>query len=196
MISRSLRRNAMILAILWLCSLQQSPATPQLSSGSLDSQLPQPIGSPTPSTAQTPPRRGEIFDGEALRHIATFCIDTSHLSGSEAADVKESLARQGQSKKVSKRLSWKLINDCSQADAVARVYYLGAAVRQVVSPGPTLDGPRPTVRQEADPVLVIYDKAALRLYYRAEGRPIHRDARDPLAEPLAMLAKDLRTMSP
>jgi len=194
MISTSLRRNVALLGVLLLWVLRPSPLAVQFPGGNLDSGLPQPVGSPTPSTVRMPPRKGEIFDDAALRRIRSFCLDSSHLSDSEAAGVRQSLTRQGQSRKLSERLSWKLIDDCSQADAVARVYYLGAAVRQVVEAG-GLRSSSPKVRQEVDPVLVIYDKAALRLYYRAEGSPIHREARYPLADPLAMLAKDLRTMN-
>lgn len=194
MISRSLRQNVALLGVLLLWVSRPSPLAVQFPDVSLDSRLPQPVGSPTPSTVRMPPRKGEIFDGAALRRITSFCLDSSHLSDSEAARVQESLTRKGQSRKLSERLSWKLIDDCSQADAVVRVYYLGAAIRQVVEAAGLGSSP-PKVRQEVDPVLMIHDKAALRLYYRAEGSPIHRDARYPLADPLAMLAKDLRTMN-
>jgi len=157
--------------------------------------LPQP-DSPIPISVHTAPRKGEIFDRESLRRIVSFCIDTSDLSGPEQAGLRDSLSRQGQSKKLVDRLRWRLVNECSRADAVARVYYLEAAVHEVVVDAKGHRIAPPKVRQSVDPVLVIYDQAALRLYYRAEGTPIPRDAKEPLKDPLTMLVKDLQATIP
>ena len=150
--------------------------------GNLDSRLPQPL---TPTVSRTSPQRGEVFDPEALERTKSFCVDLSHMEGLEAADVKEFLAKESQPKKLLGRLGWKLVDDCTKADAVARIYFAGVSVR-VEGQG---------VKQGSLPVLLIYDKASIRLFYRAEGQAVHGKPVDVLGSPFAMLLKDLKEIT-
>ncbi len=154
--------------------------------------LPQP---PTPTVSRTPPQRGEVFDLDALERTTSFCVDLSHMEGSEAADVKEFLAKESQpNMKLLGRLHWKLVDDCTKADAVARIYFAQVTVREA-RPAVKLDGRSASPQKGSQPVLLLYDKASVRLFYRAQGQVLHGKPVDVLGSPFSMLLKDLKEIS-
>jgi hypothetical protein len=150
------------------------------------------IQSPHKPPPSSPPRRGEVFDRDALRQARSFCIDTRHIEGPEADEVKDFMAKEGQPGKLLSRLPWMLIDDCTKADAVARIYFAPVEATEIrenkVSSLRQTSGPR----QASQPVLLIYDKASIRLFYRAEGLFLHGDPVNVLGSPFSMLLKDLK----
>jgi hypothetical protein len=158
--------------------------------GDLDSHLPQPIGSSTPSAVRIPPRTGEVFDSDALRRSNTYCIDTSHLAAAQTAEVREFLGAGGETNKLLGRLPWKLVDDCKTADAVARIYFANSSVTLREEENGATIGSKSGRGLQA--VLLIYDKASIRLFYRAEGQVLHGNPSEVLGSPFAMLAKDLK----
>jgi hypothetical protein len=152
-----------------------------------------PIGSPR-LDSNTPPGRGEVFDPEALKQTKTYCVDLSHMEGSQADSTKEFLAKESQPKKLLSRLPWERVDDCTKADAVARIHFARVNVREEMS-APNLAGNPVSFRQSRQPVLLLYDKASIRLFYRAEGDVSHRNAVDMLGSPFAMLVKDLKRIN-
>jgi len=157
--------------------------------GDLDRNLPQPIQQTASPSSHQP--GGQVLDRDALAQVRTFCVDTSRLERSDEESVKEFLARQGQPKKLLARLPWKLIGDCTAADAVARVYFAPANL-DMQEEG--LLSSQSNSRQVFQPVLVIYDKASIRLFYRAEGQVLRGKREDLLASPFSMLLKDVKAV--
>lgn len=183
-------------ALLWLGCWQPEVAVAQvvgLGGGNLDANFPQPIGSPRPDS-NSHPGRGEVFDPEALKQTKTYCVDLSHMESSQAAGVKEFLAKESEPKKLLSRLPWQLVDDCTKADAVARIYFARVDVREEMS-APNLAGSPVSFRQSRQPVLLLYDKASIRLFYRAEGQILGRKAEDVIGSPFAMLVKDLKKIN-
>jgi hypothetical protein len=186
-----------VVVLLWLLCRQPAVAAPQamgVGSGTLDARLPQPIGSPTATAPRTPPGRGEVFDPDALEHTKTFCVDLNHMESSQAADVKEFLAKERQPRKLLGRLPWQLVDDCTKADTVARIYFARVDVREEMS-APYIAGSPASIRQGRQPVLLLYDKASIRLFYRAEGLVFHGSAEDVLGSPFAMLVRDFKKIN-
>lgn len=167
----SLRVVAAI-GFLWLCCGQTRLAAAQLpgvAGGGIYGGIPRPGRSSIPTISHIPP--DEIFDPGALAHIRTFCVDLGNMESWQTAGVKGFLAEASEPGKVLDRLPWQRVEDCTKADAVARIYF-GAT--------------------GAIPVLLLYDKASIRLFYRAEGQVFRGNPQKALATPFAMLAKDLK----
>jgi hypothetical protein len=176
---------AAVVALLWFSFRRTTVAAqlPGVVGGNLDARLPQPTG--------TPPGRGEIFDRDALEHTKTFCMDIDHMENSEAAEVKEFLAKETGPKKLLGRLPWQLVDDCTKADAVARVHFASVHVLEEM-PGPVAASTAASVRRGSQSVLLLYDKASIRLFYRAESQVFDGTAKNALKSPFAMLVKDMR----
>ncbi|HEY6291739.1 MAG TPA: hypothetical protein VI455_09300 [Terriglobia bacterium] len=185
-----------IVLILGFCSFP--PSQPELAAaqfpggGDLDARLPQPLGSPTSTVFRTPPGRGEIFDREALGQTRSFCVDSSHMGESEVTQLKDFLAKESQPKKLLSKLPWKLIDDCTKADAVARIYFAPVDLRVDIRDEESGRKKSWNPGQSAQPVLLIYDKASIRLFYRAEGEVLRGKAVDALGSPFSTLLKDLK----
>jgi len=144
------------------------------------------------STFKVAPGGSEVFDREGLMQIRSFCVSTRHLEGPEAAAVNEFLATEGQPGKLLSRLPWSLTNDCTKADAVARIYLDPVELAEVETIEDRVHNqPRPKQSTRFQPVLLVYDKASIRLFYRAEGKVLRGNSADVLGSPFAMLLKDL-----
>jgi len=66
---------------------------------------------------------GEAADPDALLKVQSYCIDTTKLGAAEAGDVRKFLEKQNQPKGVLGKLSWKLVDNCAQADAVVTLRF-------------------------------------------------------------------------
>lgn len=178
--------SALLLALAAILVVVRRQPALAVAQGSLDAMS---IGSPSETTARTPPARGQVFDPEALEYTKTFCVDMTHMESSQAAEVKGFLAKEDQPKKLLGRLPWQLIDDCTKADAVARIYFMNVH-EEVIKVG---SGARLTsFRRGTQPVLLLYDKASIRLFYRAEGNALGGKAVNVLGGPFSMLIKDLK----
>lgn len=133
-----------------------------------------------------------MFDREALRQTKSFCVDARHIEDSEAEEVKEFMRQEAKPGKLLSHLPWTLIDDCTKADAVARIYFAPVEVTDVTEDkGSSLRKTSPA-RRVSQPVLLIYDKASIRLFYRAEGVVAYGDPLKIMASPFSMLMKDLK----
>jgi hypothetical protein len=152
------------------------------------------LGIPPPhkSTPSSHPRRGVVFDRDALTQVRSFCVDTRHLEGIEAVQVNEFVAEESKPGKLMSRLPWTLVDDCTKADAVARIYFAPVEVTDVTEDKGSGLKKTSRPRQVSQPVLLIYDKASIRLFYRTESSTLEGDRMNVLGSPFTMLAKDLR----
>jgi hypothetical protein len=116
---------AAALGLLWFHCWQAITANAQVpgvvSTGGIYAGSSQSPGSPPPAPFGT--RRREVFDPNALAHIKSFCVDLRNLEGWQADGVRDFLARESQPKKLLSHLPWQFIDDCTKADAVARIYF-------------------------------------------------------------------------
>ena len=179
-----------VVALLWSPSQQTTVAAAQIpgvEGGNLDARLPQ-------AETLTPSGRGEIFDSDALKHTKTFCVDTDHMESSEAATVKEFVAKESEPKKLLGRLPWQLVDDCTKADAVARIHFASIHVLEEM-PGAAAASTAVSVRRGSQCVLLLFDKASIRLFYRAQNQVFDGTAKDALRSPFAMLVKDMKKMN-
>ena len=150
--------------------------------------------SPSGEPARERKTGGEVFDGAALGQIRTACVDTSYLDKAEASAVKRFMAAESRPGRLLERLNWKFTDQCSAADGVIRVYF-AQSERSTEERGdemaegvPSLSYSEPALR----PVLLIYDRASIRLLYRTEGQHQGTNPGALLNSPFATLAKYLR----
>lgn len=145
---------------------------------------------------------GELFNPQALRHLKTLCADTSYLEADVAFDVKTFVARENQPGRLLRRLSWKITEDCAGADALIRVYF-APSERHVAFTNDVLVGQRAPSGQTApleeneqvtQVVLLIYDRASLRVLYRTEGQGQGRNRGALLKGPFSRLVKDMKAL--
>ena len=111
-----------------------------------------------------------------------------------ASDIKKFLAKESEPGKLLKSLTWELTDQCATADAVIRVYFAQTTRLTEMRdrpgdchPAVALDVPATQV------VLLVYDRASVRLLYRTEVQR-HSDRTDVLLLKVtfARLARDLR----
>jgi hypothetical protein len=113
------------------------------------------------------------------------------MESSQAAGVKEFLAQESAPKKLLSRVPWKLVDDCAKADAVARIYFAPVNVHELMA-GRGGTGTAVGAWHAMQPVLLLYDKASIRLFYRAEGQVFRGDEVDMLRSPFSTLVGDLK----
>jgi len=190
------RANCRLVAVavgtFWLLCGQARVAPAQIpgvAGGGIYGGIPQPGGPSAPTTSRAP--REEIIDRGALAETKTFCVDQRNLEDWQAADVKEFLTEASEPGEVLNRLPWQLVGDCRKADAVARIYFVPAGLREEWAAASPAGSPA-TFRKSSQPVLLLYDKASIRLFYRAEGEVFRGSPVKGLAGPFATLAKDLK----
>ncbi len=121
-------------------------------------------------------------------------MDLNHMESSQAAEVKEFLAKESGPKKLLGHLPWQLVDDCAKADAVARIHFSRIHVLEEM-PGPVAAGTAVSVRRGSQSVLLLYDKASIRLFYRAESQVLDGTTKDALRSPFAMLVKDMKKVN-
>ena len=180
---------------LLLLSLGSTRATAQLPGTSLDYGVGGDLSRTTSNNSLYRSGRGKVFDRDGLRQTRSYCVDVSSLEGSDAAEVREFLAADSGPKKLLTRLPWRLMNDCTQADAVARIYFTPATVTEVLTNHESGLKQVSASGERSYAVLLVYDKASVRLFYRAEGSVSHGDPTKVLGSPFSMLLKDLKTVT-
>jgi len=137
---------------------------------------------------------GEVFDREALRRVRTACVDTSYLEGADALAIKDFVARENQPRQLLSQIPWKLTDQCAAADAVIRVYFAQSELLNREE-GHLLRGGLPTItysEQVIQAVLLIYDRASVRVLYRTEGHNKGTNRAALLKGPFLRLVKDLK----
>ncbi len=140
----------------------------------------------------------ELFDREAFRRVRTVCVDTSYLEKGEAQEVKKFVAMESRPGHLLKRLPWELTDQCAAADAVIRLYFAQNTVQKtelipcsdlsVCGGGITSS----YFQQVTKVVLLIYDRASIRILYRTEGREMGTGLKA-LKVPFSKLVKDLKS---
>jgi hypothetical protein len=144
--------------------------------------------------AQEKKSRGEVFDREALLRAKTACVDTSYLEEAQALDIKRFVAKENQPGQLLRQIPWELTDQCAAADAVIRVYFTQSE-RVTKEAGNLLRGGAPSAtfsEQVIQVVLLIYDRASVRMLYRTEGQDKGTNRAALLKGPFARLVKDLK----
>lgn len=113
------------------------------------------------------------------------------MENSEATALKEFLAKESGPKKLLGGLPWQFVDDCTKADAVARIHFASIHVLEEM-PGTVTASTAVSVRRGSQSVLLLYDKASIRLFYRAESQVLDGTPKNALGSPFAMLVKDMR----
>ncbi len=142
---------------------------------------------------------GELFNREALRRVKAACIDTSYLGEAEALDIRNFVAKESQPGHLLRRMPWDLSDDCAAPDAVIRVYFTQAEVianrTEVSSPCNVslflCSGSR-SVLQGIQIVLLIYDRASVRILYRTQAQYNGAKRKTMLRGSFSRLVKDLK----
>jgi hypothetical protein len=142
---------------------------------------------------------GEVFDRKALSRVRTACVDTSYLEQADARAVTEFVAKENQPRQLLSEIPWKLSDQCPAADAVIRVYFTEVELFGRESGNP-LRGGAPAVtfsEQLVQTVLLIYDRASVRVLYRyrSEGRERGNKRAVLLKDPFSRLVKDLKRVN-
>ncbi|MGO8792492.1 MAG: hypothetical protein ACLQVL_34605 [Terriglobia bacterium] len=117
-------------------------------------------------------RCSDLFNPEALHHIRSVCVDTTFLEPAVASDVKSYIEKEGQPGHLLTALPWRVNETCAPDDAVVRVYFAEGEHRSTTyMAGSRLSGPTSvdTFEPETRVVLLVYDRASVRLLYRTES---------------------------
>jgi hypothetical protein len=106
------------------------------------------------------------------------------------------VARENQPGQLLRRLTWEFTEQCAAADAVIRVYF-AQSVHLTQEPGDELHGgvgsfslPVPVIQV----VLLIYDRASVRLLYRTEDNDLETKRMIFLKGPFSRLVKDVEKL--
>ena len=145
---------------------------------------------------------GELFNPQALRHLKTLCLDTSNLEAGAAFDVKTFVAKENQPGQSLSRLGWKITEDCTGADALIRVYFAPSeshvALTNDALPGQRVPSGQRAPLEESERVtqvvLLIYDRASVRLLYRTQSQGTGRNLGALLKGPFSRLVKDMKAL--
>ena len=71
-----------------------------------------------PAPGKSKKLSGQILDQQGFRNVHSYCIQVQDIGSRYAGMVKSFLKEQGKPNSLVNQLPWKLVNDCSQADAV------------------------------------------------------------------------------
>ena len=141
---------------------------------------------------------GKPFAREVLPRVRTYCVDTSYLQDAEASDVKTLVERENRPGQLLRRLIWELTDQCAAADAVIRVYFAETGhvvhIQRADAPLTELNraGQGTVYEQQIQAVLLIYDRASVRILYRTEGRYLGQKRKTMLKGLFSSLVKDLK----
>ncbi|HEY6293642.1 MAG TPA: hypothetical protein VI455_18980 [Terriglobia bacterium] len=130
----------------------------------------------------------ELNDPEALRAVRTVCLDTSNLRTEVASAVSAFAGEQDQPGRPLNQINWELTDECATADAVIRVYFVPSEFH--------VAGENEGWSESATQVvLLVYDRASIRLLYRTE---VHVAGKKPavlLKRPFSRLVKDMNELA-
>jgi hypothetical protein len=123
-------------------------------------------------------------------------VDTSYLEAGVASDIKTFVARENQPGRLLRRLNWQLADQCAAADAVIRIYFAHSeryitVTNKDPSGGVTSSDSIETVTQV---VLLVYDRASVRLLYRTEVKDHAANRVALLKGPFSRLVKDIKAL--
>jgi hypothetical protein len=140
---------------------------------------------------------GDATNVEALLKVHNFCLDQSTLNASQSADVEKFVARASAPRGVLSKMSWRLISDCGQADAIVK---LAVAETEELSQtsyssatGSAATGSVPVPAYKAS--VAVHDRASGKLLYQVEGESVQSNRQGAIASPFSKLAKDLKTLA-
>jgi hypothetical protein len=138
---------------------------------------------------------GELFDPAALRRVRTFCLDASNLEPGLASEVAAFVARESRPHNLLKHIPWMFTDQCADADAIVRVYFAQAEqhTRIEQTSHNALGGVSYSnlVEPATEVVLLIYDRASLRVLYRTDGPTQKSDPVPLLKGLLSRLQKEI-----
>jgi hypothetical protein len=157
---------------------------------------PAPAGNIPTTTATTHAelRSLALFDHEALRRVRTFCVDTSYLEAGVASDIKTFVARENQPGRLLRRLNWQLADPCAAADAVIRVYFASSERLTTGTGAARWEAASPSYEPVTQVVLLVYDRASVRLLYRTEVKEPATNRVALLKGPFSRLVKDIKAL--
>ena len=123
-------------------------------------------------------------------------MDTSYLQAEVASDIKTFVAKENQPRRLLKHLNWQLVDQCAAADAVIRIYFAHSESYLTVANkdqrgGTTSSDSVETVTQV---VLLVYDRASVRLLYRTEVKDRAANRVALLKSPFSKLVKDVKAI--
>lgn len=117
---------------------------------------------------------GELFHPEALRRVRTVCLDTSNLDARVASEVKTFMAWEDKGGRFLKQTNWELTDTCAATDVAIRVYFVPGEPCHMDQAN--MGNPHDTSGLSlvyCEPVnrvvLLVYDRASVRILYRKEA---------------------------
>jgi hypothetical protein len=141
---------------------------------------------------------GEVADADALLKVQSYCIDMTKLGAAEAGDVKKFIDKQNQPKGVLGKLSWKLVENCAQADAVVDLKF-EASVRITPAGGSALGTGTAALNSVPEDTytaqMLVTDRASQKPLYRVKGETVTSYRDRSISSPFSKLIRDLKTLS-
>jgi hypothetical protein len=155
----------------------------------------------TPLVGRGRKASGEILDPQGFKSVHTYCIDVRDLSPHYAQMVKSFFNEQDKPNSLVSEMPWKLVNDCSQADAIMTFKFLetseieqasggGSASAGAVAP---LEGG--TVQQTwFEVTAVVTDRASQKEVYQVQGFRAPGRGERAMEKTFKALAKDVKSV--
>ncbi len=153
---------------------------------------------------------GEIPDPAALVQVHNYCVDTSKIAGSQAAEVKRFVKTQSKAGKLLSDFPWTLADDCraGHAEAVVRIEF-------PLLNTPAIELGRP-LKEDASDADLLETKVLFEVFEAGSGKQLYKllavplgggkiqtaganpteQRRDAMYNAFSMLREDLRSLLP
>ena len=141
---------------------------------------------------------GEVADPETLLKVQSYCVDMGKIESSAVPDVKKFFDRQNTLKGVLGKLSWKLVDNCSQADAVVSLKFESSfkvtpAGGSALGTGTAALNSVPEATYAAE--MSVTDRASQKPLYHVKGESVTTFRDRSLNSPFSKLVHDLKALS-
>jgi hypothetical protein len=141
---------------------------------------------------------GEAANPDALLSVQSYCIDSTKLTAAEAGDVRKFIAKQSSPKGLLGKLPWKLVENCTQADAVISLKF-ESSFRVTPSGGSALGTGTAALNSVPEGTysaqMLITDRASQKPLYEVKGETVTGGRDRSINNPFSKLVSDLKTLS-
>ncbi|HEV2178584.1 MAG TPA: hypothetical protein VGW33_15465 [Terriglobia bacterium] len=139
---------------------------------------------------------GEILDQQAFQNIHSYCAQVQDLPPQYVKVVQNFFKHQNKPKSLVNRLPWKMVDDCSQADAAMNFRFSTSQEEDSGAPGGG-GGFAPAGVNRAQTtyfqvIAVVTGRASQKPVYQVQGPRAPERGEDALQNTFKELAKDLK----
>jgi hypothetical protein len=153
------------------------------------------LGVAVPLVGSSKKSSGQILDEQGFRNVQTVCAEVEDIGPRYATMVQTFLKSQDNPKSLVSRLPWKIVPDCSQADAVMRFKFSETSEPSNATAGGSIyaGGSMGTVNTTWFQVTaVVTARSTQKEIYEVQGARAPERGEKAVENTFKVLAKDLR----